>query len=327
MKEKSKNAAKTRREKENGEFYELAKLLPLPSAITSQLDKASIIRLTTSYLKMRAVFPEGNHRGAPREGPSAPRPARRGGTGQHCDPKGGGGGGAHTPRRARIASTCWEEGGEGVGVFAGVPAPGGKRGASRRGWKGAHLPWEAARHPGLAAGVVCGGRAASTSSGAVRPKPETSSLRPRVGRRPPPPSPPRDPSPGVRAAPGPLPGAEPGWRRSEGRAARPAAAGMGGRQSRPVNPPFLPAPPLPPVQLRLLGGIVPKRAGSSRLRRARRLRHQEAAVPGPGGGPSARRSCRCPGTVLGVGGEEIVWVLLLFCFGWSFLEVGKQAGK
>ncbi|XP_051541584.1 single-minded homolog 2-like [Myxocyprinus asiaticus] len=59
MKEKSKNAAKTRREKENGEFYELAKLLPLPSAITSQLDKASIIRLTTSYLKMRTVFPDG----------------------------------------------------------------------------------------------------------------------------------------------------------------------------------------------------------------------------------------------------------------------------
>ncbi|XP_036071238.1 single-minded homolog 2 [Oryzias melastigma] len=59
MKEKSKNAAKTRREKENGEFYELAKLLPLPAAITSQLDKASIIRLTSSYLKMRAIFPEG----------------------------------------------------------------------------------------------------------------------------------------------------------------------------------------------------------------------------------------------------------------------------
>ncbi|XP_051574002.1 single-minded homolog 1-A-like [Myxocyprinus asiaticus] len=59
MKEKSKNAARTRREKENSEFYELAKLLPLPSAITSQLDKASIIRLTTSYLKMRIVFPEG----------------------------------------------------------------------------------------------------------------------------------------------------------------------------------------------------------------------------------------------------------------------------
>ena len=61
MKEKSKNAARTRREKENSEFYELAKMLPLPSAITSQLDKASIIRLTTSYLKMRAVFPDGEY--------------------------------------------------------------------------------------------------------------------------------------------------------------------------------------------------------------------------------------------------------------------------
>ncbi|XP_037923541.1 protein single-minded isoform X2 [Hermetia illucens] len=59
MKEKSKNAARSRREKENAEFFELAKLLPLPSAITSQLDKASIIRLTTSYLKMRQVFPDG----------------------------------------------------------------------------------------------------------------------------------------------------------------------------------------------------------------------------------------------------------------------------
>ncbi|XP_053673874.1 protein single-minded-like [Anopheles nili] len=59
MKEKSKNAARSRREKENVEFLELAKLLPLPNAITSQLDKASIIRLTTSYLRMRKIFPEG----------------------------------------------------------------------------------------------------------------------------------------------------------------------------------------------------------------------------------------------------------------------------
>ena len=59
MKEKSKNAARSRREKENAEFLELAKMLPLPSAITSQLDKASVIRLTTSYLKMRQVFPDG----------------------------------------------------------------------------------------------------------------------------------------------------------------------------------------------------------------------------------------------------------------------------
>ena len=61
MKEKSKNAARSRREKENAEFIELAKLLPLPDAITSQLDKASIIRLTTSYLKMRQVFPDGEY--------------------------------------------------------------------------------------------------------------------------------------------------------------------------------------------------------------------------------------------------------------------------
>jgi len=59
MKEKSKNAARTRREKENSEFADLGKLLPLPPAITSQLDKASVIRLTTSYLKMREFFPYG----------------------------------------------------------------------------------------------------------------------------------------------------------------------------------------------------------------------------------------------------------------------------
>ena len=43
----------------SGEFFELGRMLPLPGAITSQLDKASIIRLTTSFLKMRQVFPEG----------------------------------------------------------------------------------------------------------------------------------------------------------------------------------------------------------------------------------------------------------------------------
>ena len=59
MKDKSKNAARNRREKENSEFFELGKLLPLPAAITSQLDKASVIRLTTSYLRMREVFPDG----------------------------------------------------------------------------------------------------------------------------------------------------------------------------------------------------------------------------------------------------------------------------
>ncbi|KAJ8678677.1 hypothetical protein QAD02_014464, partial [Eretmocerus hayati] len=59
MKAKSRDAAKCRREKENKEFGELGKLLPLPAAITSQLDKASVIRLTTSYLKLRNLFPDG----------------------------------------------------------------------------------------------------------------------------------------------------------------------------------------------------------------------------------------------------------------------------
>ncbi|XP_077989073.1 uncharacterized protein LOC144443456 isoform X2 [Glandiceps talaboti] len=59
-KEKSRDAARSRRGKENYEFYELAKLLPLPGAITSQLDKASIIRLTISYLRMRDFATQGD---------------------------------------------------------------------------------------------------------------------------------------------------------------------------------------------------------------------------------------------------------------------------
>ncbi|KAL4647327.1 neuronal PAS domain-containing protein 1-like [Arapaima gigas] len=58
-KEKSRNAARSRRGKENFEFFELAKLLPLPGAITSQLDKASVIRLTISYLHMRHFASQG----------------------------------------------------------------------------------------------------------------------------------------------------------------------------------------------------------------------------------------------------------------------------
>ena len=61
IKEKSKTAARSRREKENCEFAELAKMLPLPQAISTQLDKASIIRLTASYLKLRHVLPESKH--------------------------------------------------------------------------------------------------------------------------------------------------------------------------------------------------------------------------------------------------------------------------
>ncbi|XP_067101824.1 neuronal PAS domain-containing protein 1 [Osmerus mordax] len=59
-KEKSRNAARSRRGKENFEFFELAKMLPLPGAITSQLDKASVIRLTISYLTMRTFASQGD---------------------------------------------------------------------------------------------------------------------------------------------------------------------------------------------------------------------------------------------------------------------------
>ncbi|XP_071832321.1 uncharacterized protein [Apostichopus japonicus] len=59
-KERSRDAARSRRGKENFEFYELAKLLPLPAAITSQLDKASIIRLSISYLRMRDFALQGD---------------------------------------------------------------------------------------------------------------------------------------------------------------------------------------------------------------------------------------------------------------------------
>ena len=59
MKEKSKDAARWRREREKKEFLELSRLLPLPQSISNQLDKASVIKLTTSYLKMKRFCPEG----------------------------------------------------------------------------------------------------------------------------------------------------------------------------------------------------------------------------------------------------------------------------
>ena len=54
-KERSRDAARCRRSKENAEFSELAQLLPLPAAITGQLDKASVVRLTITYLRLRQL--------------------------------------------------------------------------------------------------------------------------------------------------------------------------------------------------------------------------------------------------------------------------------
>uniref|UniRef100_A0A3P8VBV0 BHLH domain-containing protein n=1 Tax=Cynoglossus semilaevis TaxID=244447 RepID=A0A3P8VBV0_CYNSE len=55
-KEKSRDAARCRRSKETEVFYELAHQLPLPHSISSHLDKASIMRLTISFLRTRKLL-------------------------------------------------------------------------------------------------------------------------------------------------------------------------------------------------------------------------------------------------------------------------------
>ncbi|XP_026858391.2 endothelial PAS domain-containing protein 1b isoform X1 [Electrophorus electricus] len=55
-KEKSRDAARCRRSRETEVFYELAHQLPLPHSISSHLDKASIMRLTISFLRTRRLL-------------------------------------------------------------------------------------------------------------------------------------------------------------------------------------------------------------------------------------------------------------------------------
>ncbi|KAH0620295.1 hypothetical protein JD844_020486, partial [Phrynosoma platyrhinos] len=59
-KEKSRDAARCRRSKESEVFYELAHQLPLPHQVSAHLDKASIMRLTISYLRMRKLLDSGD---------------------------------------------------------------------------------------------------------------------------------------------------------------------------------------------------------------------------------------------------------------------------
>uniref|UniRef100_H3BEE1 Endothelial PAS domain protein 1 n=1 Tax=Latimeria chalumnae TaxID=7897 RepID=H3BEE1_LATCH len=54
--EKSRDAARCRRGKESEMFFHLAQQLPAPYSITSRLDKASIMRLTISYLRLRHLL-------------------------------------------------------------------------------------------------------------------------------------------------------------------------------------------------------------------------------------------------------------------------------
>lgn len=58
-KEKSRDAARCRRGKESEVFYQLAQELPLPHSISSSLDKASVMRLTISYLRTRKLLNAG----------------------------------------------------------------------------------------------------------------------------------------------------------------------------------------------------------------------------------------------------------------------------
>jgi hypoxia-inducible factor 1 alpha len=55
-KEKSRDAARCRRSRETEIFTDLAQALPMPQNTVSQLDKASIMRLAISYLKVRSLL-------------------------------------------------------------------------------------------------------------------------------------------------------------------------------------------------------------------------------------------------------------------------------
>nr|WNN25273.1 hypoxia-inducible factor 1 [Terebellides stroemii] len=55
-KEKSRDAARSRRNKESEVFYDLANQVPVPYSQTSHLDKASIMRLAISHLKLRKLL-------------------------------------------------------------------------------------------------------------------------------------------------------------------------------------------------------------------------------------------------------------------------------
>ncbi|XP_051936676.1 endothelial PAS domain-containing protein 1-like [Hippocampus zosterae] len=58
-KEKSRDAARSRRSKETEVFYQLAHQLPLPHNVSAHLDKASIMRLAISFLRTQRLFDAG----------------------------------------------------------------------------------------------------------------------------------------------------------------------------------------------------------------------------------------------------------------------------
>lgn len=65
-KEKSRDAARSRRSQETEVLYQLAHTLPFARGVSAHLDKASIMRLTISYLRMHRLCAAGE--------PGTPRP-------------------------------------------------------------------------------------------------------------------------------------------------------------------------------------------------------------------------------------------------------------
>ncbi|KAB0398583.1 hypothetical protein E2I00_009936, partial [Balaenoptera physalus] len=72
-KEKSRDAARSRRSQETEVLYQLAHTLPFARGVSAHLDKASIMRLTISYLRMHQLCAAGEAR--PREFPPQQDPA------------------------------------------------------------------------------------------------------------------------------------------------------------------------------------------------------------------------------------------------------------
>ncbi|NWR82153.1 HIF3A factor, partial [Centropus unirufus] len=58
-KERSRDAARSRRSREAEVFFQLARALPFARAVSAHLDKASIMRLTISYLRVHRLLRRG----------------------------------------------------------------------------------------------------------------------------------------------------------------------------------------------------------------------------------------------------------------------------
>uniref|UniRef100_A0A8D3C4N9 Hypoxia inducible factor 1 subunit alpha, like n=1 Tax=Scophthalmus maximus TaxID=52904 RepID=A0A8D3C4N9_SCOMX len=66
---RSRDAARCRRGQETEVFYELARTLPLPRRVSTQLDKAAIMRVVLSFLRMRSLLQDENQKEEEEEDP------------------------------------------------------------------------------------------------------------------------------------------------------------------------------------------------------------------------------------------------------------------